>query len=48
MARAVSTILDMNDPFPEVELRLLSGDTIQMPEDLGGTYGIILFYRGYW
>ena len=48
MAKADSKFLDINDPFPAIELQLLSGETFNLPEDLSGTYGVLLFYRGDW
>ncbi len=48
MAKADSTLLDINDPFPKMNFQLLSGETISLPEEFGDNYGIILFYRGNW
>jgi peroxiredoxin len=48
MARKSSALLDTNDLFPELELQLLSGETLQLPEATGEGYGIVLFYRGHW
>ena len=48
MAKVNSTFLDIGDPFPNVELKLLSGEKLTLPDDFDGCYGIILFYRGYW
>jgi hypothetical protein len=48
MAKADSTFLDVNDQFPKLDLKLLSGETLNLPEGFGDGYGIILFYRGYW
>ena len=48
MAKADSTSLDVNDHFPKLDLKLLSGETLSLPEGFGDGYGIILFYRGYW
>jgi hypothetical protein len=48
MAKADSTILDVNDPFPQMELHLLDGTTFSLPEGFGDGYGILLIYRGDW
>ena len=48
MARLDSTLLDTNDAFPEMELQLISGETLKIPGGLGEGYGVLLLYRGYW
>ncbi len=48
MAREGSAYLDDNDQFPKMDLQLLSGETLTLPEGTGDGYGVILFYRGYW
>ena len=40
--------LDTNDIFPELQMQLLSGDRIQLPEYTGDGYGVFLVYRGHW
>ena len=40
--------LDTNDACPEMNLRLLSGETIQMPHYTGDGYSVLLIYRGHW
>lgn len=40
--------LDTGDKFPDIELKKLGGGTISLPGDLAGSWGVILFYRGYW
>ncbi len=42
------SVLDTNDMFPEMELQLVSGETIRLPEATGEGYSVILFYRGGW
>ena len=42
------SVLDTNDMFPEMELQLVSGETIRLPEATGEGYSVILFYRGVW
>ena len=48
MARNANTFLDVNDPFPKIELQLVSGESLTLPEGTGKGYGVILFYRGFW
>ncbi|MBC8418358.1 MAG: hypothetical protein KJ573_16915 [Proteobacteria bacterium] len=48
MARFDSKFLDTNDFFPQMELRLISGELLRIPEGLGDGYGVFLLYRGYW
>ena len=48
MVREGSVILDTNDRFPDMDLKLISGETVKLPEATGEGYGIVLFYRGYW
>ncbi len=48
MAREGTAYLDVNDPFPKMELQLLSGETLTLPGGIGEGYGVVLLYRGYW
>ena len=48
MARIGAEFLDTNDVFPDLELKLVSGETLKLPEGTGEGYGVVLFYRGYW
>ncbi|MCP4681171.1 MAG: hypothetical protein GY864_02415 [Desulfobacterales bacterium] len=48
MSRLGSELLDANDLFPSLELKLISGETLSLPEGTGEGYGVALFYRGYW
>ena len=48
MSKMDLTFLDVNDVFPELELRLVSGKTLSVPEGTGKGYGVLLLYRGYW
>jgi hypothetical protein len=33
-------------PFPSLEVRAVGGGTIWLPDDLAGSYGVVLIYRG--
>jgi hypothetical protein len=48
MARKCSTFLDTNDVFPEITLKLVSGETINLPGSTDEGYTVVLFNRGYW
>jgi hypothetical protein len=48
MTRKESRLLDTNDPFPQMEMQLISGETLKVPEGLGEGYAVILLYRGHW
>jgi peroxiredoxin len=48
VARAGSAYLDTNDAFPQLELRLVSGEKLTLPEGIGAGYSVVLFYRGHW
>ena len=48
MAKAGTTFLDVNDSFPELDLQLISGEKLKLPEGFGEGYGVLLLYRGYW
>jgi hypothetical protein len=40
--------LDIGAMFPPLSLKLVSGTTLHLPDDLSARYGVILFYRGHW
>ena len=35
-------------PFPSLEIPAAGGGTISLPDDLAGSYGVVLIYRGSW
>ncbi|MGN6793267.1 MAG: peroxiredoxin family protein [Streptosporangiaceae bacterium] len=35
-------------PFPTLEVPAVGGGTISLPDDLAGSYGVVLIYRGSW
>ena len=35
-------------PFPPLQVPAVGGGTISLPDDLAGSYGVILIYRGSW
>jgi hypothetical protein len=48
MARMGSTYLDIGDMFPQLELQLVSGEKLKLPDGTGEGYSVILIYRGHW
>lgn len=40
--------LENGQKFPSLELPLVGGGTVSLPEDLAGNYGVVLVYRGSW
>jgi peroxiredoxin/uncharacterized protein (DUF1330 family) len=40
--------LQNGDVFPELFVDLVGGRRIALPRDLGGSYAVVLFYRGSW
>ncbi len=35
-------------PFPSLEVPAVGGGSIALPDDLAGSYGVVLIYRGSW
>jgi peroxiredoxin len=42
------TLLSPGDRFPALTVNLADGETIELPEALAGSYGVVLLYRGSW
>jgi peroxiredoxin len=42
------TALHNGDTFPALSLAAVGGGHISLPDDLAGSYGVVLFYRGSW
>jgi peroxiredoxin len=42
------TLLHPGDSFPTIHAPLTGGGTLVLPDDLAGSFGIVLFYRGAW
>ncbi|HZC52781.1 MAG TPA: peroxiredoxin family protein [Mycobacterium sp.] len=42
------TLLAPGDPFPSITLTEPGGDSLHIPDALGGGFGVVLFYRGSW
>jgi peroxiredoxin len=42
------TLLSPGDPFPSLELNLVGGGTLTVPDALQGQFGVVQLYRGSW
>ena len=42
------TLLHPGDPFPALTVALPGDQTLHLPSDLAGRFGVVLFYRGSW
>lgn len=42
------TLLNSGDTFPTLELNLVGGETLTLPDALDGRYGVVIFNRGSW
>ena len=40
--------LNNGDTFPALSADLVDGGTLNLPQDLSGSWGVVLFYRGDW
>ena len=41
-------MLSNGDTFPTLTIDAVGGGTISLPDDLAGSFGVILIYRGSW
>jgi hypothetical protein len=48
MAREQAKMHDTGDFFPVIEFKTLQDETVVLPGDLIGKWGVVLFYRGHW
>lgn len=40
--------LQQGERFPSINLNLVDGGTVQIPNDITSRYAAVLFYRGHW
>ena len=40
--------LQNHSPFPSIAVPRVGGGMLRLPDDLAGTFGVVLFYRGAW
>ncbi len=48
MTKVNDLILDTGDAFPRLEIEKVGGGRIVLPDELGGSWGVVLFYRSNW
>ena len=48
MAQGATRKLDAGDPFPDFELGILGSRPTTVKAALGGSWSVLLLYRGYW
>ncbi len=41
-------LLSNGQKFPELKLRAVGGGAIDLPQELAGSFGVVLIYRGAW
>ena len=42
------SLLKPGDPFPKLTISAADGQSITIPDDFAGDFGVVLFYRGAW
>jgi peroxiredoxin len=40
--------LDAGETLPTLDLKLVGGDSVRLPDQVDSPYAVILFYRGHW
>ena len=40
--------LQQGERFPSITLKLVSGETVTLPDQMPSRYVALLFYRGHW
>jgi peroxiredoxin len=48
MAQSLGEKLDAGQPFPDLDLNLVSGETRKISEIAAGQWSVLLLYRGDW
>ena len=48
MTQSMNRMLDSEDAFLEMTLKLTDGETLNLPERVKGSWAIFLVYRGHW
>ena len=44
----MADMLQQDDRFPTLTLKLASGGSLTIPDDISTRYAAVLFYRGHW
>ena len=45
---AMGVMARIGTAFPKIVLNTVNGEHLVLPNQLGGRYGVVLFYRGHW
>ena len=48
MPKVNRNFLDTGDDFPKLEISKAGGGKISLPDDLRGSWGVVIFYRSHW
>jgi len=40
--------LGVGSSFPSLQLQIVGGQQISLPQDIGTDFAVVLFYRGHW
>ena len=48
MPRNTETMLESGNRFPHLVFNVVGGGTVSLPDDLAGTWSVVLLYRGHW
>ncbi len=48
MPKVNDLFLDTGDDFPRLTIPKVGGGEIVLPDDLAGSWGVVLFYRSHW
>jgi hypothetical protein len=48
MSKVNAKFLDTGDVFPRLEFAKVGGGSIVLPDDLQGSWGVVLLYRSHW
>ena len=40
--------LETGDTLPAIQLQLVGGGALRLPDDMDSDFGVALFYRGFW
>lgn len=44
----MSNQLGAGEQLPQLQLNVVGGDSITLPDDIETDYAVVLFYRGHW
>ncbi len=44
----MTTLIDTGDAFPDLDLTLVGGEVLHLPDHFAGRFGVVIFNRGAW